>query len=136
MDWTRWITDGIESYTDILDAWREGHVSTFEERCPIFMQQHLDPKTVAKVQSTVSLKTPVSIYQVTFMSSMLMQSLLQLKGWEVSIEPQAGVGYTNIHLISRKKGCAILIELKPSKKLEHILRDASEVLKQIIDKNY
>ena len=58
------------------------------------------------------------------------------KGWEVSIEPQAGGGYLDIRLVSRKKGCAVLIELKSSEKLEHIERDANKALEQIIDKNY
>jgi len=42
VDWARWITGGVESYTDILDVCVEGHVSIFAERWPIFMQQHLD----------------------------------------------------------------------------------------------
>jgi hypothetical protein len=133
MDWARWITGGVEFYTDIFDVCVEGHVSTFEERWPIFMQQHLDPKTTAKVRGAVSLETPESIYHVYFLG--LMHFLLP-KGWEVSIEPRAGGGYINIRLISRKKGSAVLIELKSSEKPEHIERDASKALKQIVDKNY
>jgi hypothetical protein len=111
----------------------DGHVSTFEERWPIFMQQQLDPKTVAKVQGAVSLKTPENIYQVYFLGLM---HCLRPKGSEVSIEPRAGGGYLDIRLILRKKGRAVLIELKSSDKLEYIERDASKALKQIIDKNY
>ena len=61
---------------------------------------------------------------------------LRPKGWEVSIEPRAGGGYLDIRLISRKKGRAVLIELKSSNKLEHIKKDASKVLKQIVGMNY
>jgi len=133
VDWARWIIGGVESYTDVLDVCVEGHVSTFEERWPIFMQQHLDPKTVAKARGAVSLKTPENIYQVYFLGLM---HCLRPKGWEVSIEPRAGGGYIDIRLISRKKGRAVLIELKSSEKLEHIERDASKALEQIVDKNY
>jgi PD-(D/E)XK nuclease superfamily len=133
MDWARWITGGISSYTDILDICVGGHISTFEERWPIFMQQHLDPKTVAKARGAVSLKTPESIYHVYFLGLM---HILRPKGWEVSIEARAGGGYIDIRLISRKKGSAVLIELKSSKKPEHIDRDAGKALQQIVDKNY
>jgi PD-(D/E)XK nuclease superfamily len=133
MDWARWITGGISSNTDILDICVGGHVSTFEERWPIFMQQHLNPQTVAKAQGAFSLKTAESIYHVYFLGLM---HVLWPKGWEVSIKAQTGGGYINIHLMSRKKGSAVLIELKSSKKLEHIERDAGRVLQQIIDKNY
>lgn len=77
-DWATWITGGVKPYTNILDICVEGHVATFEERWPIFMQQHLDPKTV------VSPKTPKRIYHVYFLGLM---HLLRPKGWEVSIEP-------------------------------------------------
>jgi hypothetical protein len=133
VDWVRWITGGAESCTDILDVCVEGPVSTFEERWPVFMQQDLDLKIVAKAGGTVSLKTPESIYQIYFLGLM---HCLRPKGWEVSIKPRAGGGYINIRLISRKKGHAVLIELKSSKKPEHIERDASKALKQIIDQNY
>src|ERR1700733_15232737 len=73
-DWARWITDGVGSCTDILVVCVEGHISTFEERWPIFMQQHFNPKTPAKVLGAVSLE---SIYQVFFPG--LMHSL-QPKG--------------------------------------------------------
>jgi hypothetical protein len=132
-DWARWITDGVESYTDILNICVEGHVSTFEERWLIFMQQHLDLKIVTKVQGAVSLKTPESIYQVYFLGLL---HFLRPKGWEVTIEPRDGDGYINICLISRKKGSAVLIELKSSKKPKYIERDASKALKQIVDRNY
>ena len=48
VDWARWITGGVGSHTDILNICVEGHVSTFAERWPNFMQQHLDPKTDRK----------------------------------------------------------------------------------------
>ena len=54
----------------------------------------------------------------------------------MSIEPRAGSGYTDIRLVSRKKGRAVLIELKSSEKPEHIERDALKALDQIVDKNY
>jgi hypothetical protein len=133
VDWARWVTGGVESCTDILNICVEGHISTFAERWPDFMQQHLDPKTVAKARGAVSLKTPESTYQVYFLGLM---HYLRPKGWEVSIEPRAGGGYIDIRLISRKKGRAVLIELKSSEKLEHIERDASKALEQIVDKNY
>jgi len=132
-DWARWITGGVESYTDILDVCVEGHVSTFAERWPLFMQQHLDPKSVAKTRDAVSFKTPERIYQVYFLGLM---HFLRPKGWEVSIEPQARGGYIDIRLVSRKKGRAVLIELKSSEKPEHIERDARKALDQIVDKNY
>ena len=95
------------------------------------MQQHFNPKTPAKVLGAVSLE---SIYQVFFPG--LMHSL-QPKGWELSIEPRAGDGYINIRFISRKpRGRAVLIELKSSEKPEHLERDASKALEQILDKNY
>ena len=59
------------------------------------------------------------------------------KGWEASIEPRAGDGYINIHFISRRTwGCAVLIGFKSSEKPEHMERDASKALEQIVDKNY
>jgi hypothetical protein len=62
---------------------------------------------------------------------------LRPKGWELSIEPRAGDGYINIRFISRKtRGRAVLIEFKSSKKPEHMERDASKALEQIVDKNY
>ena len=97
------------------------------------MQQHLDLKTVAKTRGAISLKTPERIYQVYFLGLM---HFLRPKGWEVSIESRAGGGYLDIRLISRKKGCAVLIGLKSSDKLEHIEKDASKALKQIVDMNY
>ena len=133
MDWARWITGGVGSHTDILNICLEGHVSTFAERWPNFMQQYLDPKTVAKTRGAVSLKTPERIYQVYFLGLM---HFLRPKGWEVSIEPRAGGGYLDIRLISRKKGRAVLIELKSSSEPEHIERDAHKALEQIVDKNY
>jgi hypothetical protein len=133
VDWARWITGGVESYTDILDVCVEGHVSIFAERWLVFMQQHLDSKTVAKTWGAVSFKTSERIYQVYFLGLM---HCLRPKGWEVSIEPRAGGGYINIHLISRKKGRAVLIELKSSEKPGHLERDARKALDQIVDKNY
>ena len=132
MDWARWITGYTEFPTDILDVCVEGHVSTFEERWPDFMEQHLDSKAVGKTRGAISLKTPERIYQVYFLGLM---HCLRPKGWEVCIEPRAGRGYIDIRLISRKKGRAVLIELKSSDKLEHIEQDASKALKQIVDKN-
>ena len=32
VDWARWVADGVETNTYILDVCVEGHVSTFEER--------------------------------------------------------------------------------------------------------
>jgi len=94
---------------------------------------YLDPKTVAKVRGTVSLKTPESIYHVYFLGIM---HFLRPKGWEVSIESRAGGGYLDIRLISSNKGRAVLIELKSSDKPEHIEKDANKALEQIVDKNY
>ena len=132
-DWARWITRGVESYTDILNVCVEGHVKIFAERWPIFMQQHLDPKTVAKTRGPVSFKTPERIYQVYFLGHM---HCLRPKGWEISIEPRAGSGYIDIRLVSRKKGRAVLIELKSSENPDHIERDALKALDRIVDKNY
>jgi len=132
VDWAGWITGSVESYANILDMCVEGHISTFAERWPIFMQQHLDPKTVAKTRA-VSFKTPERIYQVYFLGLM---HFLRPKGWEVSIESRAGGGYLDICLISSKKGRAVLIELKSSDKPEHIEKDANKALEQIVDKNY
>jgi PD-(D/E)XK nuclease superfamily len=130
-DWARWITDGVECYTDVLTICVEGHISTFEERWPIFMQRHLNT-TVAKVQGAVSLE---NIYQVYFLGHM--HSLLRPMGWEVSIEPRDRDGYINIRFISRTQGRAVLIELKKSsEKPEHMESDASEALERIVDKNY
>lgn len=130
-DWARWITDDVGSCTNILVVCVEGHISTFEERWLIFMEQHFNPKPAAKILGPVSLK---SIYQVFFLG--LMHSL-QSKGWEASIEPRAGDGYINIRFISRKtRGRAVLIEFKSSEKPEHMERDASKALEQIVDKNY
>jgi hypothetical protein len=129
VDWARWITGGVESYTDIFDVCVEGHVSIFAERWPIFIQQHLDPKT----RGAVGFKTPERIYQVYFLGHM---HCLRPKGWEVSIKPRAGGGHIDICLVSRKKGRAVLIELKSSEKPEHIERDALKALDQIVDKNY
>ena len=131
MDWARWVTGGVES--DILDICVGGHVSTFEERWPIFMQQYLDPKAVAKVEGAISLKNSERIYHVYFLGLM---HFLPPKGWDVSIKPRDGGGYIDICLISRKKGSAVLIELKSSEKPEHMARDAGKALEQIVDKNY
>jgi len=133
VDWARWITGGVGSHADILNICVEGHISTFAERWLIFMQQHLDLKSVAKTGGTISLKTPERIYQVYFLGLM---HFLRPKGWEVSIEPRAGGGYLDIRLISRKKGRAVLIQLKSSDKPEHIKKDASKALKRIVDMNY
>ena len=96
------------------------------------MQQHLDPKIVAKEQGAVCLETPESIYQVYFLG--LMHSL-RLRGWEVSIESRGRDGI-DIRLISRKEGLGVLIELKSSAKLEHIEMDANKALEQIADRFY
>ena len=133
MDWARWITGGVESHTDIINICVEGHISTFAERWLIFMQQHLDLKTVTETRGAIGFKTTERIYQVYFLGLM---HYLRPKGWEVSIEPWAGGGYLDIRLISRKKGCAVLIELKSSNKPEHIKKDASKALKQIVGMNY
>ena len=134
-DWARWITDSVTVKSDlnILDICVEGHVETFAERWPNFMQQNLDPKTVAKLRGTISNKTPERIYRVYFLG--LMHSL-RCKGWDVSIESRGGGGYIDIRLISKTKSRAILIKLKSSQKQENIRRDAREALQQIIEKNY
>lgn len=119
VDWARWITGSDDSYTDILDICVEGHISTFAERWPNFMQQHLNWKMVGKVRGVISLKTPERIYQVYFLGLM---HVLRPKGREVSIEPRAGGGYLDIHIVSRKRDSAVLIELKSSNKPEHIER--------------
>ena len=132
-DWAKWITDGVESYTDILEVCVDGHVSIVAERWPIFVQQHLDPKTVAKTRGAVNFKTPERIYQVYFLGLM---HYLSPKGWEVSIEPRVGGGCIDIRFVSREKGRAVLIGLKSSEKPEHIERDAIKALDRIVDKNY
>ena len=137
MDWARWITGDVDPYTNIFDICVNGPVSSFAERWPIFMQQHLDPKTVAKERGAVSLKTPESIYQVYLLGLM---HLLRSKGWEVSMKSRDGsqAGYIDIRLILRKEGRGALIELKSSEKPEHIERDANKALQpeQIADRSY
>jgi len=64
-----------------------------------------------------------------------MQSL-RAKGWEVSIEPQAGGGYIDIRLRHRRKHVAVLMELKSSEKQGDMERDANKALKQIKENNY
>ena len=71
------------------------------------------------------------------------EHLSRLLPWHHAFPPteglgslHAGSGYIDTHLISKKKGSAVLIELKSSETPEHIGRDASKAPKQIIDKNY
>jgi hypothetical protein len=90
VDWARWVTGSVELYADILDVCVGGHVSTFEERWPIFMQQYLDLKAVANLRGAVSFKPPERIYHVYFLGLM---HFLRPMGWDVSIEPRAGGGY-------------------------------------------
>jgi hypothetical protein len=133
VDWARWVTADVKSHTDILDVCVEGHVTTFEERWPDFLQQNLDPTTVAKVRGAVSAEAPERVYQAYLVGLM---HFLRPKGWEVSIEPRAGCGYIDIRLVSRKRETAVLIELKSSEKRENIERDAGKALEQIIKRNY
>ncbi|KAH9974258.1 hypothetical protein BGW80DRAFT_1491217 [Lactifluus volemus] len=123
-DWARWITDDIGSSHNILKTCMEG-------------PQQLNPKLVQvdKEQGALSHKTAERIYHVLFWG--LMQSHRE-KGWEVSIEPQAGGGYIDIHLCHRRKCMAVLIELKSSEKEGDMKRDANKVLtgKQIEEMNY
>jgi hypothetical protein len=131
-DWARWLVGDIASWTNILEICMEGHVSTFEERWPDFMQEYLDRKMVTMERGTVSLKTPERIYHVYFLGIL---HLLRPEGWEISIEPRDRGDYVNIRLISRKTGNAVLIALKSSEKPEHMERDAISALEQIVDQN-
>lgn len=132
-DWARWIIGDVESWDDILKPCVEGPVSDFEAKWPNFMQQQLDRKLVAKKRGAVSRKTPEKIYHVFFLG--LMQSL-RAKGWETCVEPRAGGGYIDIRLLLRRKGIAVLIELKSSEKQGDVERDANKALEQIVNKNY
>lgn len=131
-DWARWIIGEETSPNDILKTCVEGRVSDFATRWPNFMQQQLAPK-LGEARGAVSRKAQERIYRVLFWS--LMQSLTT-KGWEVSIEPRAGAGYTDTRLRHRRKGMAVLIELKSSKKRGDMERDADRALKQIEEKTY
>jgi hypothetical protein len=113
VDWGKWISTDMGSPTNILDVCVGGPVSVFEQRWPGFMQQHLHPKIVAKVNKDKSLKTPKNVYHAYFHG--LLHSL-GLKGWEVTILARAGGGYVDICLISKTKASAVLIELKSSEK--------------------
>jgi PD-(D/E)XK nuclease superfamily len=132
-DWARWIIGDVEFWNDILKMCVDGPVSDFTAKWPNFMQQQHDSKLVGKERGAVSCKTPERIYHILFWG--LMQSL-RAKGWEVSIEPQAGGGYIDIHLCHRRKCMAVLIELKSSEKQGDMERDANKALKQIEEKNY
>ena len=94
------------------------------------MQQHLDPKIVTKALS-VSRPQRASI-KFTSLASFIASDRRVGKSLS-SLEPELA---TSIFVSSRKKGRAVLIELKSSKKPGHIERDASKALEQIIDKNY
>jgi hypothetical protein len=131
-DWARWVIGDV-SWNDILEPCVEGPVSDFETRWPDYMQSELDPKLVTKTRGAVSPKTPEKICHV-FVLGLI--HFLRAKGWEVSAEPRAGGGYLDIHLIHRRKGMAILIELKSSEKEGDLRRDADKALEQIIKKNY
>ena len=132
-DWARWVIGDVEPSDDILKMCVEGPVSDFAMKWPNFMQQQLDPKLVGKARGAVSRKTPEKIYHVLFWG--LMQSL-RGEGWEVSIEPRAGVGYVDIRLCHRRKRMGVLIELKSSENQGDMERDANTALKQIEEKNY
>jgi hypothetical protein len=133
VDWGKWISTDMGSPTNILDVCVGGPVSVFEQRWPGFMQQHLHPKIVAKVNKGKSLKTSKNVYHAYFHG--LLHSL-GLKGWEVTILARAGGGYVDIRLISKTKASAVLIELKSSEYKEHIGRYAGKALQQIVDQNY
>ena len=133
MDWARWIIGDGDSSGNILKMCVEGPVGDFAAKWPNFMQQQLNSKLAGKAQGAVSHKTPERIYHILFLG--LMQSLRQ-KGWEVSIESQAGGGHINIHLCHTRKHMAVLIELKSSEKQEDMEKDANKVPKQIGEKNY
>jgi hypothetical protein len=55
-------------------------------------------------------------------------------GWEVIAEPHTGSGYIDICIVSRRRRTAALIEIKSSKNLESLERDAEKALEQIIPK--
>jgi hypothetical protein len=127
-DWGRWILRDTPCPVDILQTCVDGPVSNFEAKWPDFMQELLHPKLVAK-----SRKTPESIYHVFFLG--LMHSL-GTKGWEVTAEARAGVGYVDIRLVHKQMRKAVLIELKSSEKKKDMENDAEAALTQIIDRNY
>lgn len=134
-DWARWITrvERNPAGTDVIDLCVTGPVSRFEERWPNFMQQHLDPKAVSKERRAASAKTPEIIYHVYLLGLL---HVLRPKGWEISGESRAGLGYLDVRLISRKTRSAVIIEIKSSEKLDHIEGDASVALDQIVAQNY
>lgn len=134
VDWARWITGNVnEAYKDILDICAKGPVTAFSQRWPMFMQQHLDPKLVAKTRGSISRKTPENIYHVYLLG---LVHVLRPKGWEVIIEARAGAGYIDIRLVSKTTQSAVLIEVKSSEKRKDIEKDALKALEQIIDRNY
>ena len=131
-DWARWIIGDVKS-GNILETCVEGPVSDFATKWPNFMRQQLDPKLVGKARGAISRKTLERIYHILFWG--LMQSL-KTKGWEVSIEPRAGSGDVDIRLRHKRKGMAVLIELKSSEKPESMERDAKKAPQQIEEKNH
>jgi len=133
LDWARWIVGGACFSEDILNECANGPVSAFTTKWPDFLQDSLDPKSVAKVSRAASKKTPERIYQVHLLG---LFHTLQLKGWDIAIEPKAGTGYIDVCLISKKKQIAVIIEIKSSETEGQIEKDADKALQQIIDKNY
>jgi len=129
-DWVRWVIGDANSWASdrILKTCVEGPVSDFEATWPIFMQQHLHPRLVG-MRGTQ--KTPESVYRVFFLG--LMRSLGGI-GWEVIVEPRAGVGH--IDLCLRRKHEAVLIGLKSSVKKDAMEEDANKALEQMVRKGY
>jgi len=124
-DWARWVVGSVCGSGDVLEKCVGGPVSAFATSWPNFLQNYLDPKTVAK--------TPERIYQVYLLG--LLHSL-RPKGWEVSIGPRAGSGYIYARLVSKQQKSAALIEVKSSENKNQIEGDADELLKQIVHKKY
>ena len=125
-DWVRWVISDVS--WDSLKTCVEGPVSDFEATWPIFMQQHLHPRLVG-MRGTQ--KTPESVYRVFFLG--LMRYLGEI-GWEVIVEPRAGVGH--IDLCLRRKHEAVLIGLKSSVKKGAMKEDANKALEQMVRKSY
>jgi len=132
-DWARWVVCDITPWDNILKTCVEGPVSDFVAMWPNVMHQVLHPRLVAKHRKAWSHKTPENFYLVHFIG--LMHSL-GAKGWEVSVEAQAGTSYVDIRLLQKQKREAVLIELKSSEKKNDVRKDADEAFEQIVDSRY
>jgi len=131
-DGARWITGSCRILHRYSRHCVEGHISTLQKGGQIYARNILIKQSPRHKALSVSRPQRGSIKFIP----MGLMHVLWPKGWEVSIEPQAGGGYLDIRLVSRKKGGAVLMSSNPAKSCRHIERDANKALEQIIDKNY